>query len=189
MINSLPFVSLNFINLAEQNNKETSDLTGITSNFLEKSISSTVVSSNKPLNNAVSNEFVENVLLISEIKNKIVLPYTFKELDEFINLYPEKYANYNEVINDKYTLPYNSFSSSPMSRFKEAFKLVKRNKGSVFEAFDLGYELAFNYNLNTAIICACKNVDELDIYLDYLENNETDKFDIFEIKYEFYPTV
>lgn len=50
-------------------------------------------------------------------------------------------------------------------------------------------ELLFNYNLHPAIISACKNIDELDIYLDYLENNETDKFNCFNIKFEIAPSI
>ena len=33
-------------------------------------------------------------------------------------------------------------------------------------------------------ISTCKNLNELNIYLDHLESNELDKFNLFEIKYE-----
>ena len=67
--------------------------------------------------------------------------------------------------------------------------MKKKENGSIKDAFDLGMELLFNYNLHPAIITACKNLDELDIYLDYLENNETDKFDCFKIVFEIAPIV
>ena len=47
----------------------------------------------------------------------------------------------------------------------------------------------FNYNLYPAIITACKNLDELDIYLAYLETGEVDKFRIFDIVYQLSPAL
>ena len=43
--------------------------------------------------------------------------------------------------------------------------------------------------LHPAIITACRNLDELDVYLDCLEKNELDDFKIFKIKYELHPLV
>ena len=45
----------------------------------------------------------------------------------------------------------------------------------------------FNYKLNPIIISACRNLDELDIYLDCLEENELDDFTCFEIRFEVSP--
>ena len=97
--------------------------------------------------------------------------------------------DWNEVIENEFTIPYSNVKNPSFSRFKEAFRLVKnKEQKSIKEAFDLGMELLFNYNLHPAIISACKNIDELDIYLDYLENNETDKFNCFNIKFEIAPS-
>lgn len=41
--------------------------------------------------------------------------------------------------------------------------------------------------LHPAVITACKNIDELDIYLAYLETNELDKFDIFDVVFDIPP--
>ena len=41
-----------------------------------------------------------------------------------------------------------------------------------------------NYNLHPAIITACKNLNELDIYIACLEDNTLDEFEFFDIKYE-----
>ena len=40
-----------------------------------------------------------------------------------------------------------------------------------------------------AIITACKSLNELDIYLDCLQENELSDFDCFEIKFELAPKV
>lgn len=130
----------------------------------------------------------ENTLIISESKGKIFLPYTTSLLEDILNKNPDKYLSVEDIIEKEYTLPFDSFKNPAIARFREAFKLMrKKEKSSIKEAFDLGMELLFNYNLHPAIISACKNVDELDIYLDYLENNETDKFDCFKIVFDIAP--
>lgn len=56
-------------------------------------------------------------------------------------------------------------------------------------SFDLATELLFNYNLHPAIISACRNLDELDIYLDRPDSGETDKFSCFNIVFEIPPVI
>lgn len=63
----------------------------------------------------------------------------------------------------------------------------KKEKASIIESLSLALELYFNTSLNPAIITACKNLDELDTYLDCLSENALDKFSIFNIKYEILP--
>ena len=45
----------------------------------------------------------------------------------------------------------------------------------------------FRHELNPVIIAACRNLDELDIYLSYLEDNQAYEFSCFEIKFEIMP--
>ena len=47
--------------------------------------------------------------------------------------------------------------------------------GSLKEAIELGFELMFQSDLNPAVIAACKDLDELDIYLDCLDDNELEE--------------
>ena len=65
--------------------------------------------------------------------------------------------------------------------------MKKRERASIADSLDLAMELAFNNRLNPAIILACQNLEQLDTYLDCLELDELDKFDYFEIKYEYLP--
>lgn len=133
-------------------------------------------------------ELKENTLIISETTGKVHLPYTVKDLDEIKTKNDEK--TYDEIINEFYTLPLDLFKTPFIARFREAFKLAhNKEKKSIKYAFDLATELIFNYNLHPAIITACRNLDELDIYLDYLENNEIDKFDCFKIIFEIPPVL
>lgn len=142
------------------------------------------------LKNNDTSHLAENTLIISDIKNKVFLPYTIELLNSTLKNNPDKYTSIEDVIEKEYTLSIDSFKNPALARFREGFKLIRsKEKKSIIEAFDLGMELTFNYNLHPAIITACRNLDELDIYLDYLENNETDKFDCFKIVFEIAPIV
>ena len=128
-----------------------------------------------------------NVLLISEIQNKVVLPYTVSDLEKTLSK-TSKYSNLQEVIDSKYTFPLSQYRNARTARFKEAYNLMRnRENSSLKDSLDLALELSFNRLLNPAIIAACKNLDELDIYLDCLNSNELNKFNLFEIKYEILP--
>ena len=146
------------------------------------------VNINQGIERETEYEYQENTLIISELKGKVILPYTISELNDILQKYPEKYDNTQDIIGQVYTLPYKIYKNPTIARFREAFKLVHdRDHKSIKSAFDLGMELLFNYNLHPAIISACKNIDELDIYLDYLENNETNKFNLFQVVFEVAP--
>ena len=85
-------------------------------------------------------------------------------------------------------MPIKKYKNTTLSRFKEAYNLKKKKShGKIGEAINLGMELAFNYNLNPAIISACRNEEQLDEYLDCLDENEMDKFTGFKVEYDIAP--
>lgn len=128
-----------------------------------------------------------NVLLISEYKNKTFLPYTAN--DVFAKFNASKYNTVQEFIDTEYVVSNDYYKHPILSRFKEGYKLVKyKENGTNIKAINLGTELMFNFNLNPSIITACRNLEELNIYLDCLEENELHKFLCFDIKYEISPT-
>ena len=126
-----------------------------------------------------------NIIVISEKEQKAYLPYKYTEVKK---IYENPNYNYNsimEVIQDLYIVPLNKFENFSIARFREAFNLIRhKEKGSIFSALDLALELMFKYNLNPIIIAACRNLDELDIYLDCLDENELYDFKCFEIRFE-----
>lgn len=129
-----------------------------------------------------------NTLIISEIKGKVFLPYTIKELESVLDK-SKKYNTIEEVVENKYILPLEKYKFANASRFKETFELMrKRQKASIVESLDIALEQTFNSSLNPAIISACKNLDELDIYLDCLDTDTTSKYPCFNIQYEMLPT-
>ena len=126
----------------------------------------------------------ENSLIISETSGNIILPYYISDLKNTQN------KAYEQVIQENYTLPIDMFKPAFISRFREAFRLAHiKEKKSVAFSLNFATELMFNYNLHPAIITACRSLDELDIYLDCLENNETEKFKCFNIIFEIPPII
>ena len=132
----------------------------------------------------------ENTLVVSEKEGTVILPYQITTIEELLKKHPKKYSSLNDIIQKEYTIPLKNYKNPFISRFKEGFKLIRTTeKGSIGDSFSLGLELMFNTNLHPAIITACKNLDELDIYLDYLESGKTDEFDCFKIVFEFPPAI
>ena len=144
---------------------------------------------NTDSNNRIENNdliYPENTLIISEISKTVLLPYKKSELDNLEDVS----VNKNDLIREKYVVPIEKYKSPALSRFREAFKLMRNiEKKSMIEAIDLGIELSLNSKLHPAIISACRNLNELDIYLDYLDSNQTDKFNCFSIKFEITPSL
>lgn len=133
---------------------------------------------------------VENTLIISETNKTVTLPYKISELKNLLRNNSEKYNSLSDIILDKYTIPISEYRFSALSRFKEAYRLIiNKEHGSKKQALNLAFELFSNYNLHPAIITACKNLNELDIYLSCLEFNELEDFRFFKIVYDVLPVV
>lgn len=129
-----------------------------------------------------------NTLLISEIQNKVILPYKVSELKEILISDENDYSDMQTIIDEKYTVPLIYYKYASISRYREALILMrKKEKASLFDSLDLALELMRNRYVHPAVITACKDLDQLDIYLDCLETNELNDFPFFKIKYELYP--
>lgn len=131
-----------------------------------------------------------NILLVSEQDQKAYLPYKFEDVENILKNSNNKFNSTQDVIKSLYILPLSRFRNAPISRFRETINLIKnKENSSIFKALDLAFELMFNYKLNPIIISACRNLDELDIYLDCLEENQLFDFKCFEIKFEVTPDI
>lgn len=140
-------------------------------------------------NNPISDEEIKDnrVLLISEKRNKVFLPYYISDLKHALKS-NKTYRNLQDVIDKQYIVSLNKYKNPPISRFREAYNLMrKKEKASISDSLDLALGLTFNSSLNPAIITACNNLEELESYLDCIELNELSKFEFFEIKYEISP--
>lgn len=167
----------NYISFPEDNEtKETENLENVET-----------LEDNKELD---TTDLKENTLIISETKQNVVLPFSILDLKQELSNFPDKYTSLQDVIDTCYTKPLSLYKNAPISRFKEALNLIKeKENGTLKQALDLGLELFFNSNLHPAVISACKNLDELDIYLDYLENGEIHNFNCFNVIFDVAPLV
>lgn len=130
-----------------------------------------------------------DTLIISEEDNQVILPYKLSDVERQYKKNKKKYSSVKDLIQNEYIIPTDNFKNPIKSRFREAYQLIKKKEhGHLKEALELGFELMFQSNLNPAIIAACKNLKELDIYLDCLDDNELDKFSCFNIVYNMPPS-
>ena len=161
---------------------------GVNISQLEGSLSSNKETSETTITANNSEEMTDsNTLLISETQSKVVLPYKIKDVKKILDE-NSKYETLQDVINVEYTLPINKYKNSSKSRFKEAYNLMrKKEKASIFDSLSVATEMTFNNSLNPAVITACENLDQLDVYVDCLSSNELDKFNYFKVKYEVLP--
>ena len=131
-----------------------------------------------------------NILIISEKEQKAYLPYNYEYVEKIYKDSNGEYSSIQDVIENLFIVPLGRFQNSTFSRFRETFNLMlHKEKKSIIKAFDLATELMFKYDLNPIVIAACRNIDELDIYLDCLEDNELFDFKCFEIRFEVNPGI
>lgn len=162
----------------------------ISSKSNKLSITSEVYNKNKFLTNLSVPNSSNNCLIISDEDQKVYLPYSFEEVDKKFKSHEDKYESITDLIEREYIKPASFYKNPFAARFREAYKLMRRREhGSIGAALALGVELAFETHLHPAIITACKNLEELDIYLDCLDDNELDKFSCFDIIYKSVPVL
>lgn len=152
------------------------------------SLTNETYSNNNVLTNISIPSDSNDTLIISEEDSKVYLPYTSEEVMKKFEVNPTKYDSVTDLIEKEYILPNTLFKHPVRARFREAYKLMRLKEHSSFvAALELAVELMFESHLNPAIITACKSLQELDIYLDCLDDNELDKFTCFKIVYKTLP--
>lgn len=130
-----------------------------------------------------------NTLIISEKDNKVFLPYTVSEIQSYMEKYPKEYKSLEYVINKEFILPLDYYTKHPsLARFREAYSLIRdREAKSVFDALKYALNIMFKYDLNPAIISACKTEEALNLYIECLENKDLSKFKLFKIEFRLNP--
>ena len=130
-----------------------------------------------------------NTLIISEKDNKVFLPYTVSEIQSYMEKYPKEYKTLEYVINKEFILPLDYYTKHPsLARFREAYSLIRdREAKSVFDALKYDLNIMFKYDLNPAIISACKTEEALNLYIECLGNKDLSKFNLFKIEFRLNP--
>lgn len=178
---------INYIidNLERKNNAVNFKLTNLTEIVASEDGINFEIDEEKVIENSLEDN---KTLVISEEDGKVYLPYTKEDIKK--DVLQNRGAKISEVIDQKYVLPLDKYKNSMRARFREGYNLMYyREKKSKRSAIMLGIELMFESNLHPAIISACKTLEELDIYLDCLEDNELEKFSCFKIIYKSLPTL
>ena len=172
-------------NLERKNNEVNFKLTNLTEIFAYEDGLVFEIDEEKVIENNLEDN---NTLVISEEDGKVYLPYTKEDVKN--EVLQNRGTKISDVIEEKYILPIEKYKNSMRARFREGYNLMYKKEGkSKKSAILLGIELMFETNLHQAIISACKNLEELDIYLDCLEDNELEKFSCFKIIYKSLPTI
>ena len=144
-----------------------------------------------PVENIVVGNVKEdnNCLLVSEKSKRVYLPYSKKEVLEYLEKYPTDYKSFEDVVKKEFIYPIDFYSKHPVvSRFRETYTLVRdREAKSIVDAFKVAMDVMFRYDLNPAIIAACKSQEQLENYLNCLNNKTLSEFKDFEIKFEVSP--
>ena len=130
-----------------------------------------------------------NTLIISEKDNKVFLPYTVSEIQSYMEKYPKEYKSLEYVINKEFILPLDYYTKHPsLARFREAYSLIRdREAKSVFDALKYALNIMFKYDLNPALISACKTEEALNLYIECLGNKDLSKFNLFKIEFRLNP--
>ncbi len=130
-----------------------------------------------------------NVLLISEKRRIVFLPYSKDEVMEYLKQYPNQYSSFEDVIKKEFIFSTEFYLKHPViARFREAYSLIRdRESKSILDAFKYALEIMFHYDLNPVIIAACKSQSQLENYLQCLAKKDLTQFKDFEIKFEVSP--
>lgn len=133
--------------------------------------------------------FNNKILRISEKENRVYLPYTSTEVSSYLLHFPDDYHSPSDVIKKEFILPLDYYIKHPvLSRFRETYSLIRDREGkSILEAIKYSMNLMFTYELSPTIIAACKTQEQLENYINCLQNNKLDNFSDFEIKFEINP--
>lgn len=170
-------------NLERKDNVVNFKLTNLTEIIANQEGLNFVIDEEKVIENTLEDN---KTLVISEEDGKVYLPYTKAEIKN--EILEHKGTKISDLIEEKYIYPLDKYKNAIRSRFREGYNLMyKKERKSRRSAILLGIELMFETNLHPAVISACKNLEELDIYLDCLEDNELEKFSCFKIIYKSLP--
>jgi hypothetical protein len=130
-----------------------------------------------------------NVLIVSEKEKSVFLPYSEKEVLEYLEQYPDQYKSFDDVVMKEFIFPIDAYlGHSAIARFRESYSLIRDKEAkSVFDALKYAFNMMVRHDLHPAIIAACKSQNQLENYLDCLNRKKLYEFKDFEIKFEVAP--
>ena len=172
------------INLSESTSTNTQTL----NNSIEPQNTTTLIDNNKDNKtniNVLNYNIPERTLYILSSYKTAILPYSINELEKYFTNNPEDYSSIQDIIDKKYTISLNHLKNTTISRFKETYNLArKKSNFSKLKSLRLASRLLFKSKVEPIIIKSCKNISELYIYLNCLDDDQIDEFKCFKIVYD-----
>lgn len=167
----------------------------IINSFLDKTIDSKKINVSNNLNNTkirfrdLNLDNLKDNLVLKICEKRVELPYTKKEVENFMNTYPDNYKTVQDVIAKEFMVNISIFNKHPiLSRFKETYYLCRiKEMMSVYDSFNYAKSIMFRSDINSYVIAAVKSKKQLEEYIDCLENDRLDKFKYFKIVFEINP--
>lgn len=157
--------------------------------FLEKRGQSSVISDHYTDLSEITLDNLQDNPILRIKERRVELPYTKKEVENYMKTYPDEYKTVQDVIVKEFMMYTSLFNKHPvLSRFKEAYYLC-RNKEmmTIWESFSYAKSIMLKSEINPYIIAASKSKKQLEEYVYCLENNKLDEYKYFKIIYEINP--
>lgn len=161
----------------------------IVNSFLDKTLKYNFAKERNGDFRTLNLENLEDNLTLKIYEKRVELPYTKKEVEDFLEIYPDNYKTVQDVIAKEFIIHISLFNKHPvLSRFKEAYYLCRtKEMMSVFDSFNYAKSIMFRSEISSYIIAACKSKRQLEDYIYCLENNRLDEFKHFKIIFNINP--
>lgn len=161
----------------------------IVNSFLDKTLKYNFAKEKNGDFRTLNLENLEDNLTLKIYEKRVELPYTKKEVEDFLEIYPDNYKTVQDVIAKEFIIHISLFNKHPvLSRFKEAYYLCRtKEMMSVFDSFNYAKSIMFRSEISSYIIAACKSKRQLEDYIYCLENNRLDEFKHFKIIFNINP--
>ena len=160
----------------------------IINGFIKQTQESTKDDDFTDLENLTLDNLQDNMILrIGE--KKVELPYSKKEVENYMKTYPDEYKTVEDVIRKEFIIHSSIFNKHPiLSRFKEAYYLCRtKEMMSILDSFNYAKSIMFKSNINSYIIAAVKSKKQLEDYIYCLENDKMDLYKHFKIIFDVTP--
>ena len=184
---------LNEINFAKEleeaikidNNKNYLIIESFLNNTIEFKMDKNKINNTKDL----TIDTLEDNMVLRIYEKRVELPYTKKEIGNFMVTYPDNYKTVQDVISKEFIIHMSLFNKHPvLSRFKEAYYLCRtKEMMSIFDSFNYAKSIMFKTNLNSYIIAAVKSKKQLEDYIYCLDNDKLNEYNHFKIVFNVNP--
>ena len=132
---------------------------------------------------------LEDHMVLKICEKKVELPYTKKEIGDYLSTYPKNYKTVQDVLNKEYIVNISLFNKHPvLARFRETYYLCRtKEMMSIFDSFNYAKSLMFRSDLNSYIIAAVKSKKQLEDYIYCLDNDKLHEYKHFKIIFNVNP--